>query len=118
MGLLVFQPYYITTYHKTRYSMYINIVASPVMTVAIRILLLIIALTGPSLVAARLPFIVGGKDADPGEWPWQASLQYKNKHNCGASLISGRWVYVRVHTQTRLKLLFSAQSAFAMHIQL
>merc|ERR1712002_189199 len=40
--------------------------------------------------------IVGGQDADPGEYPWQASIQYKGwgglSHYCGASLISDEWV--------------------------
>ncbi|XP_069100373.1 transmembrane protease serine 9-like isoform X4 [Pleurodeles waltl] len=36
--------------------------------------------------------IVGGEQAQPGEWPWQVSLQRYWQHRCGGSLISSRWV--------------------------
>uniref|UniRef100_A0A452HXR6 Peptidase S1 domain-containing protein n=1 Tax=Gopherus agassizii TaxID=38772 RepID=A0A452HXR6_9SAUR len=35
---------------------------------------------------------VGGEDSMEGEWPWQASLLWNNKHLCGGSLISNQWV--------------------------
>jgi len=43
-------------------------------------------------------FIVGGRDVNPvGKWPHQASLQQNNRHICGASLISTRWLVTAAH---------------------
>ena len=59
--------------------------------------LLVLAVLLPA-VAARLPYIVGGRTVDrPGKWPWQASLQSRNSHICGASLISSRWLVSAAH---------------------
>ncbi|KAM9319910.1 transmembrane protease serine 12 [Gastrophryne carolinensis] len=45
--------------------------------------------------------IIGGRDALPGAWPWQASLQYVvpngYKHLCGGSLIGHTWVITAAH---------------------
>ncbi|KAF4013023.1 hypothetical protein G4228_004617 [Cervus hanglu yarkandensis] len=41
--------------------------------------------------------IAGGMDAEEGEWPWQASLQQKNVHRCGATLISNSWLLTAAH---------------------
>ncbi|XP_023418167.2 transmembrane protease serine 11C-like [Cavia porcellus] len=41
--------------------------------------------------------IVGGQNAEKGEWPWQASLQQNAVHRCGATLISNSWLVTAAH---------------------
>lgn len=49
------------------------------------------------------PDIVGGREAEPGAWPWQVALivhSYDQAYNgffCGGSLISDRWVLTAAH---------------------
>lgn len=46
--------------------------------------------------------IVGGKNANPGEWPWQVNIDYKYNtgnpgHHCGGTLITKEWVLSAAH---------------------
>ncbi len=52
---------------------------------------------------ANQPDIMGGREATPGAWPWQAALVRANVTNaytgqfCGGSLIAGDWVLTAAH---------------------
>lgn len=45
--------------------------------------------------------IVGGQDAQPGEFPWQIALQRKYGksfyHSCGGSILNERWIVTAAH---------------------
>lgn len=42
--------------------------------------------------------MIGGTDATPGEWPWQAKLRTKEEgFFCGGSLITPTWVMTAAH---------------------
>uniref|UniRef100_H3CB18 Peptidase S1 domain-containing protein n=1 Tax=Tetraodon nigroviridis TaxID=99883 RepID=H3CB18_TETNG len=44
--------------------------------------------------------IIGGQNAAPGSWPWQASLNGEGGQFCGGTLISSEWVLTAAHCIT------------------
>ncbi|XP_076590307.1 ST14 transmembrane serine protease matriptase a [Chaetodon auriga] len=67
--------------------------------------------------------IVGGQDAEEGEFPWQVSLHVKNfGHVCGASIINPRWLVTAAHCvqddgRTRYSQPGTWEAYFGLHIQ-
>ncbi|KAK2895025.1 hypothetical protein Q8A67_012254 [Cirrhinus molitorella] len=63
--------------------------------------------------------IVGGQDADVGEFPWQVSLHIKNSHVCGASIISNQWLVTAAHcVQDDGKLKYSQPGTWEVYLGL
>ena len=50
---------------------------------------------GPGL--SDFPKIVGGQDAQPGEWPWQVGLTRGIRPFCGGSLVSNQYIITAAH---------------------
>ncbi|XP_064141821.1 transmembrane protease serine 11A [Loxodonta africana] len=52
---------------------------------------------GKRVVPLIVNRIMSGDIAAKSAWPWQASLQHNNVHQCGASLISDTWLITAAH---------------------
>lgn len=67
---------------------------------AIPLVLLLSLITLFGVLSARAepvaPEIVGGQEADPGEWPWQVFLDLNGSY-CGGSILSATWVMTAAH---------------------
>ncbi|OTF79175.1 Group 3 mite allergen-like protein (serine protease), partial [Euroglyphus maynei] len=65
----------------------------------------------------ELKRIYGGEDAQPLEFPHQASLQirYLNSHVCGATLITNQWLLCAAHCFTRNNYPYSWQIKLGEH---
>jgi len=58
----------------------------------------IVALLASSCIAIpSKPRIVGGSEAEDHSHPWQASLEMRGSHICGASIISNEWLVTAAH---------------------
>ncbi|XP_068569925.1 ST14 transmembrane serine protease matriptase a [Cebidichthys violaceus] len=67
--------------------------------------------------------IVGGEDADEGQFPWQVSLHVKGfGHVCGAAIISPKWLVTAAHCvqddgRTRFSQPGTWEAYLGLHIQ-
>lgn len=52
---------------------------------------------GKRVVPLIVNRIMSGDIAAKAAWPWQASLQSNNIHQCGATLISNTWLVTAAH---------------------
>ena len=43
------------------------------------------------------PKVVGGQEAQPGEWPWQVSLMRGSFPFCGGTLVSNQYIITAAH---------------------
>jgi secreted trypsin-like serine protease len=70
------------------------------LTAGLLALLVLVSFAPPTPAA---PEIVGGRPADPGEWPWQVGLVLNDSESleeglsCGGSLIAREWVLTAAH---------------------
>ena len=66
---------------------------------------------GNQLCGQAGPFnIIGGREADNGQWPWQASIHVNYRHACGGSVINKRFILTAGHC-----VFISDQSGYVNH---
>ncbi|XP_034516051.1 serine protease 55 isoform X1 [Ailuropoda melanoleuca] len=54
---------------------------------------------------AQYSRIIGGMEAEVGEFPWQVSIQARNEHFCGGSIINKWWIVTAAHCFSSEELL-------------
>jgi Trypsin len=60
-------------------------------------------IAGLSVVAAADPFIVGGRDAELGQFPWMVSIRFEAspgddlRHGCGGGILNKNWIITAAH---------------------
>ncbi|XP_045181242.2 uncharacterized protein LOC123540352 isoform X3 [Mercenaria mercenaria] len=62
---------------------------------------------GKRKVESMTPTVVGGEDADPGEWPWHVALYFGGQYFCGGTLISDTFVLTAAHCVEKFNRDFS-----------
>lgn len=60
----------------------------------IKLSIFAVLLVGASAVPGR---IVGGSDAEPGQFPYQVSLRNQHSHTCGGSILNENWILTAAH---------------------
>nr|XP_012148108.1 PREDICTED: chymotrypsin-2-like [Megachile rotundata] len=58
---------------------------------------LVTVILGASAAPSDGPKIVGGTLAEDGQYPYQASLRFRNRHFCGGSVLNTRWILTAAH---------------------
>ncbi len=76
--------------------MHLKALFSPVLALLVAITVPVPAALAQEEPAAAGPDIVGGQEATPGEYPWQAYLEI-GPYACGGALIAPQWVLTAAH---------------------
>ena len=52
------------------------------------------------------PYIINGKQAKAGAWPWHVQLFERGDYMCGGSLIRNNWILTAAHCTELVKYTF------------